>query len=122
MNKLPNPSHSIVIYVSGAISPTAECPDFQKNVEDAWQIGKRLWLRGYTAIVPHLNTKFTAEETADYNGLYDSLIAGDCELIKRCNYIYMMNNFRYSRGALLELAFAIKNKIPAIFEDSDYQR
>lgn len=121
MYKMPPPSHSVMCYVSGAISPTKECPDVEKNIEDAWVVGKRLWLKGYTAIIPHLNTKFTMEEAGNYNGLYDSLIAGDCEIIKRCDFIYMMRNFRYSRGALLELAFAIKNNIPAVYEDMEYQ-
>jgi len=94
---------NIVIYVSGAYTG-----EIDKNIEIARKAAIDLWEKGYTVICPHLNTIHFEK---DCKIGYDDYIVGDCEILKRCNYILMLDNWEDSKGAKVEKEFAEKYNI-----------
>ena len=73
-------------------------------------MAQRLWGEGFVVICPHMNTALFKEDGIPY-------IAGDCEIVKRCDTIYMMRNWGSSEGAKIELATAKNNGIEIVYEE-----
>ena len=96
-----------IIYVAGAYSPFVDEYHFRRgiddNIEDAEKMSIRLWEMGFTVICPHLNT---AHFEQDCTCKYQDYIEGDLEILSRCDAIFMLPNWEYSKGATAELQFA----------------
>jgi hypothetical protein len=69
-------------------------------------IGKNLY-----PIIPHKNTAY-------FGGLRSDkyFLDGAIELLSRCDYIYMLPNWKESQGARKEYAYAKKHKIKILNE------
>jgi hypothetical protein len=85
-----------VIFISGKYRG-----DIDTNIETAKKAAIKLWQAGYAVICPHLNT-------AHFDGLCpDSVwLAGDLEIMKRCDAIYLLSNWIESEGAIKEAEIA----------------
>ena len=98
-----------IIYVSGAYRSRWGLIGKLINIYKARRVAQRLWGAGYVVFCPHMNTALFMVDGIPY-------IAGGCEIVKRCDTIYMMKNWESSEGAKIELATAKNNGIEVIFE------
>ncbi len=102
-----------IIYVSGKYSGKPE--EITENIKIAREYSIKIWMEGFTALCPHLNT-FNFEE--DSNLEYKDYIEGDLELLVRCDAIFMLPKWEESKGAKIEKKFAEDNNIPVFYEVS----
>jgi hypothetical protein len=99
-----------LVYISGPYSayeiPGMDGDYFSSayNINVARQHAIKIWNRGDAAICPHLNT---AHFEYDCDAAYEQYIEGDLLMVDRCDVIYMLPNWRYSKGAILEHARAV---------------
>ncbi len=86
-----------VAFVSGPYR-SANGPDgILANIMAAREVGKALWRMGLVALVPHCNT-FLMDGAAD-----DSVwLAGDLELLRRCDLVVMTPGWERSSGSRAE--------------------
>ena len=108
-----------VIYVAGKY--LGECDwDTYCNIHHARIAAKKLWDKGWAVICPHANTAFfggVGERDRDnLNGDWMKWLSGDLEIISRCDAIYMLNNWKDSKGAKMELAKAQELGLEVFYE------
>ena len=89
-----------VIYVAGAYRAEN---DFARhlNCRKAELAALKLWTNGWAVICPQKNTEHFDGTLVD-----GRFLEGDIEILKRCDAIYMLNNFESSDGAKKELQVA----------------
>jgi len=98
-----------IVYISGPYR-SGSINGIHDNIEAARAEALRWWKRGHAVICPHCNTAYM-DGAAD-----DSVwLAGDIEILKRCDIIVMMKTWRRSEGAILELAEAKKAGLEIIY-------
>ena len=102
----------LIIYVSGAYMGKDNGKSINNNIKLARKEAIKLWERGYTVICPHLNTQNFEK---DCKCTYDDYLIGDCELIKRCNGVLMLDNWKDSNGASIERQTALDYDIPVFY-------
>jgi hypothetical protein len=101
----------MICYVAG--SYRSDTPDgVTKNIELARTMGICLWERGFTAIVPHLNT---AHFEDDCDCEPETYLLGDLEILARCDAIVVLPNYEKSMGTLDEISFAARRGIPIFY-------
>ena len=102
------------IYVSGKYTDTTP-EKMMENARLSERYSIKLWLYGYGVVCPHLNTLFDAEARLKGKPLpipYEQYIDLDLKLVELCDVIFMLPNWKNSKGARLEREHAIKhNKI-----------
>ena len=108
-----------VIYVAGKYLGKSDWETYL-NIHHAKLVAHRLWDEGWAVICPHANTAFFGGENEsdkdNPNGDWRKWIGGDFEIIKRCDAIYMLNNWQDSKGAKLEFEIARLLKIDTFYE------
>jgi hypothetical protein len=85
-----------VAYIAGpyrAATPNA----ILQNIQAAGEVALNYWRKGYAVICPHKNTALFDGECPD-----STWLQGDLELIRRCDVVVMMPNWRESSGARAE--------------------
>ena len=81
-----------------------------RKAEDA---SLRLWKEGWAVICPHKNTAHFGGAM----GIPDSVwLEGDLEFLKRCDAIYLLDNWKGSTGAKAEYALARKLGLEILYE------
>jgi uncharacterized protein (UPF0333 family) len=95
-----------LIYLSGKITDTNKLK-FWRNIYVAWKAAKEL-SKKYAVFCPHTNG-------FGFKLSYDRYIAIDKEIIKRCDAVYVLPNWKTSNGCKIEIEFAKKNNIPVKF-------
>jgi hypothetical protein len=83
----------------------------QQNIEAAREYALKYWKQGHAVICPHANTALMDGELPDA-----SWLAGDIEMLKRCDCIVMMPTWSASEGASKEHQEAIKAGLEVIYE------
>ena len=103
-----------VIYIAGKYRDHRGEWFVKENIRTAELAAITVWRMGGVAICPHKNTAF-------FGGTCDDSVwlAGDLELLRRCDAIFMLDNFMDSEGAKKELEFATESNIPALYTVSD---
>jgi len=93
-----------IIYVAGKYNPVDGTEwELERNIHHAEVEARKLWLDGWAVICPHKNTAhFGAYGKVDK----DLWRNGDLEILRRCDAIYMLSNYKESMGALAELKLA----------------
>jgi len=104
-----------VIYVAGALSGKND-DEVWNNIVLARSHALELWKKGWAVICPHLNSLYMGHGTEDKD-CFDLFLTGDCEIIKRCDAIYMLPNWKNSRGAKLEWETALNCNLEIIYGD-----
>jgi len=89
-----------VIYVAGPYRAKTEI-ELENNIKAAEEVALILWLKGWAVICPHKNTAHFGGAAPD-----DVWLAGNLELLRRCDAIYMMKGWKWSEGAVAEYKFA----------------
>ena len=103
-----------VIYVAGAYRADSENGVFE-NIMHARREAQKLWHLGWAVICPHTNTMFMGETKPDL-----IFLAGDLEMLKRCDAIYMLSGWDTSEGAISEFDQAARDGLEIYYEeDSD---
>jgi len=97
----------IIVYISGKYSG-----DIEANLKLARTTAIQVWEAGFTCLAPHLNT---IHFEIDSKCKYEDYLAGDLQLLQRCDCILMLNNWESSNGAKTEKEFAELNKIPVLY-------
>lgn len=89
-----------VIFVSGPYRAATE-REVVNNIRRAEAAALRLWREGWAVICPHLNT-------AHFGGYCEdsTWLAGDLEILRRCDAIYMLPGWENSEGASAEFTVA----------------
>lgn len=106
-----------LVYVSGKYRDPRGPYYIKQNIRIAEDVGIDLWNMGYAVIVPHKNTEFLDGAIDD-----PAFIAGDCEMIKRCDVMVIIPNWRTSAGALVEIKTALECKIPVFYWELEEDR
>jgi hypothetical protein len=101
----------MIVYVAGPYR--ADTPEgVTKNIENARIVGIDLWERGFTVIVPHLNTAHFEDDCACED---DEYLRGDLEILARCDAMVVLPGYENSSGTKNEIAFAQERGIPISF-------
>jgi hypothetical protein len=95
----------MLIYVSGQYSGNIDY-----NIEQAAIVAAKLWEKGHAVICPHTNTAHFEKRGLSVD--YKDYIAGDLNMIARCDGMVMVENWVNSKGALIEKEYAESLKIP----------
>lgn len=111
-----------VIYVAGKYLGDCDWETYL-NVHYARLVAHGLWGQGWAVICPHANTAFFGGigegNRDDPNGDWVKWLNGDLEIIRRCDAIYMLKNWRSSKGAKVELQEALRLGKEVIYETKD---
>jgi hypothetical protein len=94
----------MIVYLSGRYSG-----EIDRNINAARDVAVKLWDMGYTVFTPHLNTYHFE---MDCKAKYEDYIAGDLEILARCDAMVLLDGWQESVGAKIEKEFAEKVKIP----------
>ena len=98
-----------VIYVAGPYrGPHAWA--IEENIRRAERLALAVWHLGAAALCPHTNTRFFQGAAPD-----DLWLAGDLELLIRCDAVILTADWDRSVGAGIERAVAERRGIP-VFE------
>lgn len=81
-----------------------------ENIAIAKKIAAEMWAAGHTAICPHANTEHF--EILCPTVPYQQYIDGDIEILKLCDFIEMIPNWKYSNGGTGEHAEAMRLGMP----------
>lgn len=103
----------MLVYVSGPI--TGQLSGFERhhrrvraNINRAASVARELWLKGHAVICPHLNTDFEGNEAVSHA----AFLAGDLNMVARCDALVMLPDWETSRGARVEHEYAASLGIP----------
>jgi hypothetical protein len=100
---------SKVIYIAGKYRGSCEWEVVQ-NIRLAEKAAIFVWQHGGTALCPHKNTALFGGLCKD-----EVWLRGDCELLKRCDAVFAIENWRDSSGARVEVELARSSNIPVLY-------
>ncbi len=101
-----------VLYLSGAISPTKENPDINKNVQRFVDKGIEL-SKEYAVFLPGENNyKMGVQD----NWNWKDFMRADIPFVLKADVIYMLSNWETSRGARIEHWLAKRHNKRIIYE------
>jgi len=98
-----------VIYVAGPFRG-ANHWEIAQNIRRAEALALEVWRLGAAAICPHSNTAHYQDAAPD-----DLWMAGDLEILRRCDAVIMTPDWNRSSGATLEHEEATKLHIPVFY-------
>jgi hypothetical protein len=101
----------VILYISGPYT----VGDTKRNIIKARIIACELWEKGFAVICPHTNTG-NFENYCE--ATYDQYLAGDLEILSKCNAIIMTPDWEISNGAKIEHELAIQMDIPIFYYPS----
>lgn len=103
----------MIVFISGKYRGKTK-ENVEANIQVAKRASMRLWQRGYVVICPHLNTAHFGDLCGD-----DVWLNGYLEVLRRCDVIYMLDNWEQSEGAKRELQLANELELTVIFQSED---
>ena len=105
-----------VIYIAGKYrGPTPWA--VEQNIRAAEDVAARVWALGMVALCPHANSRHMEGVTTDEN-----FLAGTMELLRRCDAVVLVPNWRDSAGTLAEIAEADRLGLPVFGRDGSVFR
>lgn len=108
-----NEKHKKVIYIAGPYRDPRGEYYVKCNIDNAEKAALFVWSNGGVALCPHKNTSFLGGACPD-----EVWLAGDLELLSRCDAVYAMPECFKSQGALKEIAYAKQHEIPIFSSQS----
>lgn len=100
-----------LVYIAGKYNGD-KFDDVQKHIDLAREVSIKVWEHGGVAFCPHLNTAHFQLHAPHI--LETDIMEGCILLLSRCDAIFMMSNWKDSKGAKEEYEFAKKNSIPIL--------
>ncbi len=98
-----------VVYLAGAIrAPTVW--EYEQNIRKAETIALELWNWGLAVISPHKNSYHWGGAVP-----IDLLLAGDIEMMLRCDMVVLLPDWIESAGTVAEVKVAGENNMPLYF-------
>lgn len=95
-----------VIYIAGKYrGPNAWA--VEQNIRAAEEVAVRVWAMGMVALCPHANSRHMEVIASD-----EVFLAGTLELMRRCDAVLLVPNWRDSAGAREEVAEAERLGLP----------
>lgn len=96
-----------VVYVAGPMrADNAYLREL--NIRRAEEVALSIWTAGAVAICPHSQGRFYDESQCDW-------LAGDLEILSRCDAVYMVSGWNQSEGACQERARALELGKPVLY-------
>lgn len=86
-----------VAYVSGPIRSKWGRIGRWLNLLRGRRAAIRLWQAGFAVICPHLNSATLRHHVDE-----ETLVDGDCEIVKKCDFVVMIGKWNESIGAVAE--------------------
>jgi hypothetical protein len=102
-----------VVYVAGPFRGPSSW-DIECNIRRAEELALEVWRRGAAALCPHTNTRFFQGAAPD-----EVWLAGDLEMLARCDAILMTGDWARSSGARAEHDYAVEHGIPVLYDVSE---
>lgn len=102
-----------LFYVAGPYSAVNEYL-VKLNIAKAEAMAVSIWQAGHAAICPHLNTAHWGSVLS-----HAGFIAGDLEIVRRCDGVVMVDGWMWSSGALQERTFALQKGIMVFYTVQD---
>ena len=99
-----------VIFISGPYRASTEW-GVKQNIHAAELAAMHVWQLGGVALCPHANTAFFGGSCPD-----ETWLAGDLELLRRCDAVYAIVDWRESKGATVEVELAESLGLPVFFQ------
>ena len=96
--------------MSGPYRATSEW-QLERHIQAARDAALRLWVDGWAVITPHMNTAHLGGACPD-----DVWLSGYLEIMRRCDAVYMLENWQQSRGARAELDEATRLDMPVLYQ------
>jgi nucleoside 2-deoxyribosyltransferase len=104
-----------VIYIAGPYRSQDEWR-VRMNIRKAEEAALAVWQNGAVALCPHKNSAGMGGAPGTFDDMW---LEGDLELLKRCDAVWLIENWEYSRGASREMIFAKAHDIPVLFSRQD---
>jgi hypothetical protein len=98
------------VYIAGPYRASTEW-GVKQNIHAAELAAVHVWQLGGVAICPHANTAFFGGVCLD-----ETWLAGDLELLARCDGVYALVNWRESKGATAEVELAESLGLPVFYQ------
>lgn len=100
-----------LIYVSGKYTEKSHA-DIARNISVARTFAMAIWEKGFTAICPHLNSLHFEDDTNLKDRDY---LDGDLRILRDCDAIFMLPNWKKSMGAIEERDSALKQRKKVLY-------
>ena len=100
----------LVAYVAGPYR-SETIYDIEQNIQRAKRLAAELWKRGHAVICPHANSAFMDGVCDD-----ETFLEGGLELLRRSDFVVVLNGWESSEGTRKELELAKSLEIPIYFE------
>ena len=105
-----------LVYVAGPYrGPNAWVIEYHIRCAEA--LALKVWQLGAACICPHANTRFFQGAAPD-----EVWLAGDVEIMRRCDAVLMTQKWQASAGALAEHNEAHRRGIPIFYELGDLEK
>lgn len=101
----------MIVYVAGPYR-AGDHEGIEANILQARKIAIGVWESGNVAICPHLNT---AHFEVDCEAAESVYLAGDLEILRRCDAVIVGPGWDRSLGTREEIAFATERGIPVYY-------
>lgn len=101
-----------LIYVAGPYRSQTK-DGVKENIRRAQEAAVGLWRQGWVVICPHANTA-----GIDYAVSEQTFLAGDLEILKRCDAIYLLRGWKNSKGAVVEYRLALTLNKQILYEEA----
>ncbi len=95
-----------VIYIAGKYRGSTPW-EVEQNIRAAEEVAARVWAMGMVALCPHANSRHMEGVATD-----EVFLAGTLELMRRCDAVLLVPNWRDSVGARAEVAEAERLGLP----------
>ncbi len=109
-----------LIYVAGPYHASTYS-GVEDNIREAERVSMELIARGWAVLTPHKNTahyEIYGNVADDWD--HDFWMDMDFEILRRCDAIFMMKDWKKSKGTKMEIKLAKKLKIPVFYERIRY--
>lgn len=102
-----------VIYIAGKYRG-ANAWAIEQNIRAAENVAARVWAAGHVALCPHANSRHMDGVASD-----EHFLAGTMELLRRCDAIVLINDWKNSSGAVAEATEANRLGLPILYAWGD---
>lgn len=100
-----------VVYIAGKYRGRTPW-EVEQNIRAAEDVAASVWAMGMVAMCPHANSRHMEGVATD-----EHFLAGTLELLRRCDAVLLVPNWRDSVGAKAEVAEAKRLGLPVFGED-----